>query len=214
MPHRRTVVTLLALALLLPAAAGAVGIEKGLKAGVNFTNFRGEFADLADTKMKLGFVGGPFVAFRFAPDLAVQVEGLFSMKGAKSVSERTDESGNALGEFTSSWNLNYLEVPVLLRGTLLRTAPVQPMYYLGPTFGIRLGGTFQPDASRSLEQDLTDLKAVDLGFAIGAGVGFGLGGHRVLTELRYTTGFSDVYDLKDNAESLNSVFSLTAGLAF
>jgi hypothetical protein len=214
MPHRRIAAALFALALLAPAAAGAVSIETGVKVGVNRSNFRGEFADIADTKMKTGFVGGPFVAFGFAPDLAIQVEGLVSMKGAKIVSERTDAEGNLLGEFDTFVNLSYLEVPVLLRGTLLGSAAVQPMWYIGPTLGISLGAKVQSDAPGSRDEDLKDLKAVDLGFAIGAGAGFELGGRRVLTELRYTTGLGDLYDLKDNAESINSVFSLTAGLAF
>ena len=214
MHHHRIVATLFALAFFAPAAAGAVSIEKGVKAGVNLSSFHGEFADIADPKVKAGFVGGAFVAFDFAPDLAIQVEGLFSMKGANFVSERTDVEGNPLGTFDTFEKLNYLEVPVLLRGTLLRTAAVQPMYYLGPTFGFSLGGTVQSDAPGLREQDLTDLKAVDFGLALGAGAGFKVGGRKVLTEIRYTTGFGDVYDVENNLESINHVFSLTAGLAF
>ena len=214
MQHHRVVATLFAFAFFAPAAAGAVNIEKGVKAGVNLSNFHGAFADLADTKTKAGFVGGVFVAFGFAPDLAIQVEGLFSMKGAKIVSERTDADGNLLGEFNTFVNPTYLEVPVLLRGTLLRTATIQPMYYLGPTIGFSLGGGVRSDAPGEPTQDLTNLKAVDFGLALGAGAGFKVGGRRLLTEFRYTTGFSDIHDLEDNAESINHVFSLTAGLAF
>jgi hypothetical protein len=214
MPPRRIVAALFALAILFPAGAAAVGIEKGVKAGVNLASFHGEFADIFDAKTKLGFVGGPFVAFAFAPDLAIQVEGLFSMKGAKSTSESTNENGDPLGEFDTFVNLTYLEVPVLLRGTLLRTAPVQPMYYVGPTFGISLGGKVYSDAPGSLDYDLTHLKAVDFGVAVGAGAGFKVGGRKVLTEFRYTKGLTDLYDLEDNLESINDVFSLTAGFAF
>jgi len=214
MLHRRAVAALFALALLAPAAAGAVSIEKGVKAGVNLASFRGDFADIADPNLKAGFVGGAFVAFGFAPDLAIQVEGLFSMKGAKIHWARVFLEGNPVGWYDTFVSPTYLEVPVLLRGTLLRTAAVQPMYYLGPTIGISLGGTFTSDSPAVLDQDLTDLKALDFGFALGAGAGFKLGGRRVLTELRYTTGFGDIYDLEGNLESINQVFSLTAGLAF
>jgi hypothetical protein len=213
-PRHRIATAFFALAFLAPAVAGAMSIEKGVKAGANLANFHGAFADLADTKMKTGFIGGAFVAFGFAPDLAIQVEGLYSMKGAKIRSDRTDPDGNVLGTFDDFQNVNYLEVPVLLRGTLLRHAPVQPMYYLGPAIAFNLGGRFESEASSSLSRDLTHLKAVDLGLALGAGAGFKLGGQRILTELRYTTGFSDIYDLTGNAESINHVFSLTAGLAF
>jgi hypothetical protein len=214
MPHRRIVAALFVIALLLPAAASAMGIEKGVKAGANLAGFRGEFADAFDVKTKLGFVVGPFVAFAFAPDLAIQVEGLFSMKGAK-LPASTDSDGNPPGEESAAFvNPSYLEVPVLLRGTLLRHSPVQPMYYLGPTIGISLGGEVRSDAPGSPDQDLTDLKAVDFGVALGAGAGFKVGGLKVLTEFRYTRGLTDIYDLKDNLESINDVFSLTAGFAF
>jgi hypothetical protein len=214
MPRRRIAAVSLALALLVPVAAGAMSIEKGVKAGVNLSNFHGAFADLADTKSKAGFVGGAFVALDFAPDLAIQVETLYSMKGAKLVSERTDEEGNPLGTFDTFVNLTYLEVPVLLRGTLLRGSPVQPMYYLGPTVGFNLGGRMESEVPGFRSQDLTDLKAVDLGLALGVGAGFKLHRQKILTEVRYTTGFSDIYDIQDNFESINHAFSLTAGLAF
>ena len=213
MLHRRAVAALFALALLAPAAAGAVSIEKGVKAGVNLASFRGDFADIADPDLKAGFVGGAFVAFGFAPDLAIQVEGLFSMKGAKLPWVRVDLEGNPVRPDESSVSLSYLEVPVLLRGTLLRTAAVQPMYYLGPTIGISLGGT-QSGVPGARDPDLKDLKALDFGLALGAGAGFKLGGKKVLTEIRWTTGFTDIYDLEGNLESINQVFSLTAALAF
>jgi len=213
MLHRRAVAALFALALLAPAAAGAVSIEKGVKAGVNLASFRGDFADIADPNLKAGFVGGAFVAFGFAPDLAIQVEGLFSMKGAKLPWVRVDLEGNPVRPDESSVSLSYLEVPVLLRGTLLRTAAVQPMYYLGPTIGISLGGT-QSGVPGARDPDLKDLKALDFGLALGAGAGFKLGGKKVLTEIRWTTGFTDIYDLEGNLESINQVFSLTAALAF
>jgi hypothetical protein len=214
MPHRRIVAALFAAALLIPATAGAMGIEKGLKAGVNLSGFRGEFADLVRTQNKFGFVGGAFVAFGMAPDLAIQVEGLFSMKGAKATSTRRDESGNPLGEHHTFFNVNYLEVPVLLRGTLLRTSPVQPMYYLGPTVGLSLGGKMQSDLAGVRDLDLTNLRTVNFGLALGAGAGFELGGKKVLTEIRWTTGLSGIWDSGDSLESINDVFSFTAGVAF
>jgi hypothetical protein len=216
MPRRRSVAVLFALVLLAPAAAGAVSLEKGGKAGVNLSSFHGEFADIAHARTMVGFVGGAFAAIGFAPDLAIQVEALLSMKGAKAVTNSTDAAGSVLGLSNSFVLLSYFEVPVLLRGTLLRTATVQPMYYLGPTIGFNLGGKVQSDAAGAVTQDLTNLRAVDFGLALGAGAGFKLGERKVLTELRYTTGFSDIniHELRGNAESINHVFSLTAGLVF
>lgn len=212
MSLRRSVVVALIAASLLPSAAGAMGIEKGVKAGVNLADFRGEFANFADPGVRAGFVGGAFVAFGFAPDLAVQVELLYSQKGAKFSGEGTDEEGNPTGALETSVKLDYLEVPVLLRGTLLRGAPVQPVYFIGPTAGFSLGGTAVSEGLP--DRDLDDLKSVDLGLAVGAGAAIGLGGRKVTAEFRYTTGFTDLYDLEGNAESVNNVFSFMAGITF
>jgi hypothetical protein len=142
MSLRRSIVIASVVASLMPCAAGAMGIEKGVKAGVNLASFRGEFADLADAKIRTGFVGGAFVAFGFAPDLAVQVEALFSQKGAKFESVGMDEEGNPTGQTYDTFvKVNYLEVPVLLRGTLLRGAPVQPRRVSASRSRVRGPGT-------------------------------------------------------------------------
>ena len=88
------------------------------------------------------------------------------------------------------------------------------MYYLGPTIGVSLGGRVSSESLGPQGQDLTDLKSLDFGLALGAGAGFKVGGRRALTELRYTAGFGDIYDREDNLESIHQVFSLTADLAF
>ncbi len=212
MSLRRSVVVVALVAAWLPGTATAMGIEKGIKAGVNLASFRGEFADIADAKTRTGFVVGGFLALGFAPDLAVQVEALFSQKGAKFEGVRTDEIGDPLGESDTFVKLDYMEVPVLLRGTLLRGSPVQPVYFLGPTVGFSLGGTVESDGVP--DEDLEDLKGVDLGLALGAGARFALAGQKVTAEFRWTTGFTDIYDIEGNAESINNVFSVLAGVAF
>jgi hypothetical protein len=216
----RTLVLSIALALAVPPAAHALVFEKGIKVGANLADFRGEFADFAHTKSKLGFVGGPCVALRVAPDLAVQVEALFSMKGAKISNVRMDEQGIERGTFDTFFNVDYLEVPVLMRGSLLPSARVQPMFYIGPTLGFTLGGRVTTDAPNLGDYKLTDLKPVDVGVTFGGGVSARWGPRRLLADFRYTTGFTDIYrnDMRTSfpctAESINSVFSLMVGVGF
>ncbi len=217
---RRAVLTILAIALILPVCAHALGIEKGVKLGVNYANFRGEFADLANTEAKLGLVGGAFVALDFASDFAVQLEALYSMKGAKVTAELVDDAGNPLGSFDSFFNVSYLEVPLLLRGTILPTRMVKPMVYVGPTFGFSLGGKLKNPAPGSGDEDLPDLEPVDVGAAFGVGASMSVAGRRLLADLRYTTGFTDIYKTDHSinsgpvAESINSVFTLMVGVGF
>ncbi len=218
MTHRALCFALcLAVAVAVPVAAQAVALEKGIELGANFANFRGEFADFADTKGRLGFVGGPFVALRVAPDLAVEAQVLFSMKGAKMESELIDEGGNPRGTLKTFINVTYLEVPLLLRASFLPAARVQPMLYLGPTLGFTLSGRIHTD--RLGDAELTDLKPVDVGVAFGGGASTRLGGQRLIVDFRYTTGFTDIYHVDIDifgarAESINNVFSLMVGIGF
>jgi hypothetical protein len=100
--------------LLAVLAAGASAADdgmpskfgKGLKAGIDLSNMHGSAAD--SFKVRVGSQGGGFVNYSFTPDLAVQVELMFAMKGAKSPFASRDEAPK----------VNYLELPVLLKFTV------------------------------------------------------------------------------------------------
>lgn len=206
--------SLLAILLIVPAASRAGTLELGLKVGANYSNFTGDFHDFADTKFRTGFVGGGILAFAFSPALAVQTEGLFTVKGADLGNvQEMDQNGVPTGRtFSATVDLRYIEVPVLLRGTLL-PGPVSPYLYVGPTFGFNLDGRFNTDLP-GLSQDLKDIKPVDYGVAAGGGVRLQVAGMHLLGDLRYTRGLADVYDIPGNLESINSCWTLSAGLIF
>ena len=88
-------------------------------------------------------------------------------------------------------------------------ATLQPRLFLGPSLGISLGGTFHDSYFR---RDLTDVKAVDLGVTCGVGLRTVFAGRGVSADLRYTTGFGDLFDVEGNFDLINSVFSLTLGV--
>jgi hypothetical protein len=200
--------------LTLPAAAHAVGIEMGARLGANFANFRGDFADLVQTKGKLGLTGGPFVAFELVPHLALQAEALYSRKGARVASSVTDNNGNFLGSFDTFINVNYLEVPILVRGSVPLTPRLRATICAGPTLGFSLGGRVVTEVPGFADQKLTDLKSLDAGAAFGLGLSAGSGRRRFLVDVRYITGFGDIYDIKGNLESVNRVVSVMAGIGF
>lgn len=201
----------LALAVLALTAGRGEAWEKGVRAGLDLATFRGDFSELLDLKGKFGFTGGAFVAFPVSRMVAIQPEALFVMKGAKTVVEGTDPSGNPTGAEDIFWDLSYLEIPVLLRVSPIPEAAMQPRLFLGPNFGISLGGRFHSNFG---SEDITDLKAVDVGATGGVGVRTALGGRGVTADLRYTTGFGDLFDVDGNIAPINSVFSLTVGVEF
>lgn len=71
----------------------------GVKAGINFANFRGDDAD--DFNVLSGFHGGIVAEMRLLDALSVQPEFLYSVQGAKTKDE--------------TYKLNYVNLPVMLK---------------------------------------------------------------------------------------------------
>ncbi len=217
MSIRRRLAAALALATLvslaLPAAAGAAGLELGLKGGVNLSNFRGDFHDLADTKDQVGYVVGPFLSLGLGPTFAVQGEALFSVQGSKlNSTAAANLTGLTASDLSDAHlDLSYVQVPVLLRWSVL-PGPVSPFVYAGPSFGFNLSGKLK--ASGMQDQDLKDLKSVDTGVAGGVGVRVGLLGLKLIGDARYTTSLASITSSTPSGSIYNSVWTLSAGVVF
>ena len=209
--HFIAAASIAALTIALPGEARPAVWEAGLKAGLNIAGFRGEFADFSGAETKLGFVGGGFVAYPLRSGLALQGELLYSMKGAKLEIQGTDVNGNPVNTFTYSWTLHYLEVPLLVRASLGSTWRVRPELSAGPTLGFKLSGRYEPAPGDS--HNLDDVKPVDVGFTAGVGAVMGSGQLKYRVEARYTSGFSSIYDVSGNIESINQAFSIMVGVA-
>jgi len=189
-----------ALLLFLPLASSAGPLELGLKAGINYASLSGDYADLVDAKSQTGYVVGPFLSLGLLPSLGLQGEALFSAEGAK--------TGGPNGHV----DLKYVEVPVLLRWTLL-PGPVKPFVYAGPSFGFSLGG--KAKSSGFPDRDLKDqLRPVVRNGAAGAGVRLDLLGIKLLGDLRYTRSLQSIYDEPGILNAYNSVWTLSAGIVF
>jgi len=199
--------------LVLALTPGMARAEVGLRLGLNAANIRGDFADLIETDARLGFVGGVFYAIPLAPRISVQAEALYSMKGFEVHGEGTDEAGNVVDN-EAKVTLHYLEVPVMMH-VGLGSGLARPFLAFGPSFGIRLHGEQEYDfGSSSGSEDFTDdMKPVDVGVAAAAGLEVAASPLRLQFEGRYTTGFTDLWDIDDNYESINSVFSFSVAMS-
>ena len=204
---------LCATVILLPAAALASPWHVGARTGFMLANIHGDLPDLANPDNKLGFQGGGFVEYAPGP-VAVALELTYVQKGARFEGSTTDDQGNFVGRFDSRLQLSYVEIPVLARVSLPLMGSMEPYAVLGPTFGIALGAKFESDAPGFTEQDLgDDLKSPDVGGTVGLGARLGHGLYRVAVETRYSTGFSDLWDISGNLDSINHGFGLTVGVA-
>jgi hypothetical protein len=181
--------------------AFAQGFQVGAKGGVNFAtvNFAGE---TNATDGRWSPVAGGFVVLPLFWGIALQTEGLYTVKGARLNGPTVD----------SSLVLDYLEVPVLARVTV--HAFGSKLYFLGgPAPAFRLRARTRTTFSGATEEiDIADdVKRFDVGVAGGAGMEFG----SLIVEGRYTFGLIDINEKRaDAAAAKNRAVSVTAGWRF
>ena len=201
----------LALAPAAPAAAGTLGY--GASLGANLADFRGDFAELTDPQMKAGFEGGLHLDYAISRELAFQLGAVYVNKGATYESELTDNVGNSLGTAKSKVQLDYLEVPLLLRATFepWGVGALHPYLIAGPTLSFTLDGKFDFDSAIGLDDsDLRgDMNDYLWGITAGGGVRFPTSAVGLAAEVRYRTDFGDLWDVSDNYQSINQGVSLT-----
>jgi hypothetical protein len=174
---------LLPLVLLLIGLAPQVHaqFQFGVRAGLNVADFSGD--DAGDTDPRLGFHAGVSAAFPFANSLFIRPEALYSQKGAGYTEDGDDVS----------FNIDYLDIPVLLGYTLPTRTNLLLQLYAGPQLSVKLSESVRAEG---LGVDLDLVKSTDLGLVLGGDVGavrvgsrqaFGVG-------LRYAFGLTDIID--------------------
>jgi len=199
--------------MLVAGTASAGSWHVGARGGASVSSLRGDFADVANPAWQVTPTVGGFMEADIASPLSLGVEVNYVQKGAKFVGQGTDETGNPVENVDSKLVLEYADVPILVRLRLPNVGSVQPYIVAGPTFDFALNGSLRspglPDANVG-----DDMKSLDLGSTAGAGVRFGaVDGHRLDVEGRYTTSFTDLWDVSNNLESINHGFSLTLALS-
>ena len=217
------------IALLLLAFSSAVfaqGITaKGVKGGLNIATLTGD--DVEDAKSKIGFAFGGFITYEVNEMLSLQPEFLFTMKGVKFDYEETyEEDGyESYEKSEGTWNLNYLEIPVLAKLKIPMEGNIKPNVFLGPALGINISATHDSDYeywvkdengsiiyenSGNDDGDIEDIKGVDFGIVFGVGVEFG----KIIVDARYNLGLSTIADREGDPKIKNSVISLMLGYSF
>ena len=129
----------------------------------------------------------------------------YSGKGGVTHSEGTDAEGNPIGTAKETWRLEYLEVPLLLRGRMHAFGASHVFAELGPMLDFRLSGKIESAGS---DLSLTDnMKVFDLGFGAGFGLELPAGPGRIGVETRYTHGFADLFDTSGTLTTINQAWT-------
>lgn len=185
----------IALMVIVPAAAKAQmsPVSAGIKGGINSATLSSD-ADLNDDLSQLiGGVGGVFVGRDINKNVGLQLEALYSMRGAKA------EGGDA------KIKLNYIDVPVLARFGATSASGIKAFAFTGAqaSFNVKAEAEFLGET-----QDLEDdTEKFDLGWTVGAGVEV----KRVTLDARYTMGLMNI--AKDETEKTkNRTFTVMVGV--
>jgi hypothetical protein len=163
---------------------GLVG--KGIKIGLSMSSFGGDDRDIEKEGMpetRYGLGAGGFLTFGLGPNLALQPEVLYVMKGAKF---GQDDDG-----FTIKFA--YLDVPVLFKYRFPTTGSTRPSLYAGPVGSIKLTADARLiEDGIETKYDYSDyVKDSDFGMAVGGGLDFEMAGNTITFDLRHTFGLTE-----------------------
>lgn len=181
--------------------------QTGLKGGVNLTNLYVD--DVDDENVKVGYHIGIYHDAPITDFLSIQPEILFTSKGAE-----VQYDGFLGGSGKYRYNLNYLEIPVLVK---LKMAGFN--VHAGPYAAFLVGANVKDVDSNGNVQGVTsldrdDFNQVDFGASLGVGFDF-LGGN---IGARYDFGLNEIdrsnFAGEAASSAKNSAFMLSIGFDF
>ncbi len=188
----KKLILLAGMILMLGVAASAqqttVGVTgKGLKLGFDIADISTDYAELNDfLDSRTGFSAGAFLTYKLNRQFAVQPEILYVTKGA----------AKDLFFFNAHLNLDYLEIPVLLKFDFTPDGNMRPNLFVGPALGVLLASKFHIINETYDIKDYT--KSMDVSLVFGGGIDY----RRVTFDLRYTLGLSGIVDAADKINAV------------
>lgn len=175
----------------------------GIRGGVNFANLN----DIdGEVDSRTGFMAGLYFNFPVTNSpVSIQPEVLYTQKGF--------ESGD------DTFQLDYVEVPVLAKFNFITNGNITPNVYFGPYVGFNVSaevdtgngdGLFGDDTETDIEDGVEN---TDFGVTVGGGLDFG----RFDLGVRYNAGLTEVFEdglIDNDSGAKHGVFSITAGIDF
>lgn len=200
-----TVVTIAFLAAVLAAdvARGAT-FHWGPRIGVSHAALVGDHARTSPDPARIAPSVGLATQLDFSSWLVGRAELNYAQKGTGFIGQAVVMPAMfAPAPPGGSWNLDYLDVPVMLRARARH--PSGHRYYLeaGPAVGIALAGRHGVDRVRD------DMKLLDWGFATGVGLEFGHDAQRVGIEGRFARGFSNLWRNASHAPAIHESWTVS-----
>ena len=115
----------------LAVSSPALEMSAGVKGGLALANLTGKDATPprgGEKKMLLGANAGGVFTINFTPMFGVELDLLYSMKGAHGV----------VGAVNDNLKYDYLDIPLLAKFIVPMEGAIKPVVYAGPSFDILL----------------------------------------------------------------------------
>ena len=162
-------------------AQDSIPTRIGIKGGLNLSTLYAENVD--DTKMLTGFNLGLFAKLPLSDHFAIQPELYYTTKGAEV------KYNNAFVDGTARFNLNYIELPILLVVSITDFVN----FHVGPYAAYLISGKAKNESNINLfdfeeNLDTDDYNKFDLGIAAGVGLDF----KAISLGLRYNHGTTKI----------------------
>jgi hypothetical protein len=183
------------LAGLSPALEASGRFGFGVQGGFTLTNHwstkekSGNYT--VESSIKAGFAAGALATFRINRLFSLEADVLYVKKGSN---QTISVPGFPFGDIEVTYELDYVEIPLLLRTHLFPSAKIQPSLAFGPyvAFLTAKKYTYRIAAVGTEEEEISGIESTDYGFTTGAGLTIpaNLGSLRI--EYRYSMGFVDL----------------------
>lgn len=174
-------------------------IHLGLRVGLNLSSLGGDDVDDSQQNRRVGFAFGGFMVIEFGSMVGFQPEIYYSMQG------------NELVDGRGTLELDYIQVPLLLRMKLPVQRTVGVHLVAGPSIGVLVSAEGKRQGSTVDLKSITD--SFDIGAALGAGIDIPLQQGGINLEARYTLGLRSIDDVEDS-DIKNRVASFLVGYYF
>jgi hypothetical protein len=173
----------------------------------------GDILDTSETSpgIESGYLvrggGGIFASIALSDQWTIQPEILYTQKAGKW--EETVSQGELTGSTTQEIEIEYVEIPVLMKFTLPQSGKIQPFFYAGPAIAfsaassVKIKATADSAGIRIRRDDyyaskIYNAKSTIIEGVIGIGLELKTGSGIFTFEGRYTRDFGAVFDDVDD----------------
>jgi hypothetical protein len=206
-------ITLVAVSLLIESVSAQTGVRFGLKTGYSLALQYGispaDNSYAVETNSRNGFAGGIFAYFPITESVGIQQEFMYAMKGSRQ--DVTIPGPVSVNTF-SEYNLNYFELPIVLKYKFVNIKKVGIYGSAGIALSLLMNGDYNITSTINMggppvvvkeSGNMKGLDTFDYSFVYGAGTDFKLLTKDFFVEYRMTVGWNTL--AMPNAEGADPV---------